>query len=45
MATPKSAASAAHTGNVHRNGMPAFVVSVAVVYMPVPKKAPWPKEK
>ena len=35
----------AQTGSVQRNGMPAFMVSVAVVYMPVPKNAPWPKEK
>jgi len=44
-ATPKTAATSAAAGSVHRNGTPALVTSVAVVYMPAPKNAPWPKEK
>ncbi len=42
---PNSAATAAAAGSVQRKGMSNFVASVAVVYMPMPKKAPWPKEK
>jgi hypothetical protein len=32
-------------GSVQRNGILAEAARVAVVYMPAPKKAPWPKLK
>jgi hypothetical protein len=45
MPAPSAAARAPAAGSVARNGMPSTVVSVAVVYMPTPKKAPCPKLK
>ena len=45
MPAPSAAASTPATGSVARNGTPKAVASVAVVYMPAPKKAPWPKLK
>ena len=44
-ANPNPPATIAAIGSVARNGQFALVVSVAVAYMPAPKKAPWPKEK
>ena len=40
-----SAATAAATGSVARNGTPNAAASVVVVYMPAPKNAPCPKLK
>jgi hypothetical protein len=37
--------SSAAAGSVARNGHSERVPSTAVVYMPAPKNAPWPKEK
>ena len=45
MPSPSSPASVPAAGSVSRNGTLKAVVSVAVVYMPAPKKAPWPKLK
>jgi len=45
MPTPSRAGIAAAAGMVSRNGMPNLVVNVAVVYMPTPKKAAWPRLK
>jgi hypothetical protein len=42
---PASAGMMAANGSVHKNGMSILVASVAVVYMPMPKKAPCPNEK
>ena len=39
------AAIAAASGTVSRNGTPNLVVSAAVVYMPTPKNAAWPRLK
>ena len=38
-------ATAAATGSVHRKGQFQRDISVALVYRPAPKKAPWPNEK
>ncbi|MCC2636240.1 MAG: hypothetical protein K0S48_4126 [Ramlibacter sp.] len=45
MNSPSSAGSKAAKGKVARNGQFHLPASTAVVYMPTPKKAPWPKEK
>ena len=45
MPTPNRAAMAPAAGTVARKGTPNLVVSVAVVYMPTPKKAAWPRLK
>ena len=45
MPIPNSAATSAATGSVQRKGMPNWPASVAVVYIPAPKNAPWPNEK
>ena len=42
---PRAAARMPAASSVHRNGTLKRVVSVAVVYMPAPKNAPWPKLK
>ncbi len=42
---PSTQATAAAAGSVDRNGQPALSISVALVYRPAPKKAPWPNEK
>ena len=44
-ATPSTAATAAATGSVATNGQSSLPDSVAVVYTPAPRKAPWPNEK
>ena len=43
--TPMAAATSAATGKVQRNGQSNLAASVAEVYTPAPKNAPWPKEK
>ena len=42
---PNRAASTPATGSVQRKGQSSLPASTAVVYMPMPKNAPWPKEK
>ncbi len=44
-ATPSTHANSAAAGSVHRNGQSKRAISVALVYRPVPKNAPWPNEK
>ena len=45
IAQPRSAAIAAATGIVARNGQPNLTDSVAEVYMPTPRNAAWPRLK
>ena len=44
-AMPSSAAIRAAAGRVQRKGQFRLADSPAEVYMPMPKNAPWPKEK
>ena len=43
--TPSKAANKAAAGKVHKKGQLRLAARPAEVYMPMPKNAPWPKEK
>ena len=42
---PSKAAISAAAGRVHKKGQFRLAARPAEVYMPMPKKAPWPNEK